>query len=114
MCVRVRARAQGVPITLDGLALMMSREGVQEPPQSYVKTFAYTPGAASEASEASTSGAGGVNTASLSSSERVITNWPHPHPQVCTHALPLWCCMACTGLLPASGKHAAQPTAMHI
>jgi dipeptidyl aminopeptidase/acylaminoacyl peptidase len=53
---------QDAPVSLDGLQLLLSRESAKEPPQTYLISFA------------------GADAAS--SSERRITDFPHPYPQV--------------------------------
>ncbi|MEW5303425.1 MAG: hypothetical protein WDW36_006118 [Sanguina aurantia] len=50
-----------VPIKLEGLQMMLARETAKDPPQSYVKTF---------------------SDSARSSTERVITQYPHPYPQL--------------------------------
>ena len=54
--------AQATPIKLDGLQISMSRETAKDPPQTFIKTFS-----------------GGD---AKQSSERQVTNFPHPYPQV--------------------------------
>lgn len=49
------------PISLEGLSLLLSRETVQDPPQTFIKTFTQ------DASQ---------------STERQVTNYPHPYPQL--------------------------------
>jgi hypothetical protein len=53
---------QDAPVSLDGLQLLLSRESAKEPAQTYLISFS-GPDAAS-------------------SSERRITDFPHPYPQV--------------------------------
>ncbi|MEW5309906.1 MAG: hypothetical protein WDW38_001749 [Sanguina aurantia] len=50
-----------VPIKLEGLQMMLARETAKDPPQSYIKTF---------------------SDSAKSSTERVITQYPHPYPQL--------------------------------
>ncbi|KAI8467198.1 MAG: alpha/beta-hydrolase [Monoraphidium minutum] len=52
------------PITLDGLQLLLSRETAQDPPQTWIMTLAQAPGG------------------KLEFSERRLTDYPHPHPQL--------------------------------
>ena len=65
--------AQSAPITLDGLQISMSRESSKEPPQSFIKTFKAT------GMDAAAAAAGG--SLKLESTERQVTNYPHPYPQ---------------------------------
>jgi hypothetical protein len=53
---------QDAPVSLDGLQLLLSRESAKEPAQTYLISF------------------NGPDAAS--SSERRITDFPHPYPQV--------------------------------
>lgn len=52
---------QEAPITLDNLTILLSRESTKMVPQTFQLSFSN----------------GGATT-----SERQVTNWPHPHPQV--------------------------------
>jgi hypothetical protein len=52
------------PVPLEGLQIMLSRETAQDPPQSYIITLK--------------EGGGTI-------SERQVTNFPHPHPEVWIH-----------------------------
>jgi len=53
---------QDAPITLDGLKLLLSRESAKEPPQTWMISFSGSDAA--------------------SSTEKCLTNFPHPYPQV--------------------------------
>lgn len=55
---------QESPISLDGLRMLLSRETAQDPPQTWIMTFSR--------------GADGP----LTSTERQLTDYPHPHPQL--------------------------------
>lgn len=52
------------PITLDGLKLLRSRETAQDPPQTWIMTLSKAPGG------------------DISITERQLTDYPHPHPQL--------------------------------
>lgn len=52
---------QAAPIKLDGLQISLSRETSKDPPQTYIKTF--------------------VGSDAKQSTERQVTNYPHPYPQ---------------------------------
>ncbi|KAF8067166.1 hypothetical protein HT031_002213 [Scenedesmus sp. PABB004] len=59
------------PITLDGLQVLLSRESVSEPPQTYLLSFA-----------AAAAGGGDGDAPAWTRSERRITDFPHPYPQL--------------------------------
>ena len=53
---------QEAPITLHGLQISLSRESSKDPPQTFIKTF--------------------IGPDAKQSTERQVTNFPHPYPQL--------------------------------
>lgn len=49
------------PITLDNLSLLLSRETPKDPPQTFLRT---------------------LSDGAKQHTERLVTNYPHPHPQL--------------------------------